>query len=105
MRIRTRQGASEVEAPAPYLVALAAGVHAPVDVAPYVDLLDRAIADLQITAEEWIELWAVAEELGLDSARVARAHGEFINALIDAALAHSNTRLRDDALALVLRCT
>lgn len=63
------------------------GVHAPVDVAPYVDLLDRAIADLQITAEEWIELWAVAEELGLDSARVARAHTEFINALIDAALA------------------
>lgn len=86
IRVHTRQGSSEAHAPAPYLAALAAGLHAPIDVAPYVDLLDRAIVDLQITAEEWVELWAVAEELGLDSARIARAHREFINSLIDAAL-------------------
>lgn len=86
LRIRTRTGTSEAQAPAPYLAALAAGVHAPVDVAPYVDLLDRAIADLQATREEWGELQAAAEELGLDAARIARAHIEFVNAMIDAAL-------------------
>lgn len=86
MRVRTRHGNGEALAPAPYLAALAAGVHAPVDVAPYVDLLDTAIADLKLTAEELDELASMAAELGLDAARIARAHADFINALIDAAL-------------------
>jgi hypothetical protein len=86
MKVRTRQGSGDAVVPAPYLAALAAGVHAPVDVAPYVDLLDTAIGDLQITSEEQAELWSLAAELGLDRARVARAHTDFINALIDAAL-------------------
>ena len=86
MRVHTRQGSGDAAVPAPYLAALAAGVHAPVDVAPYVDLLDTAIGDLQITADEQAELWSLAVELGLDRARVARAHNDFINALIDAAL-------------------
>jgi hypothetical protein len=86
MKVHTRQGSGDAVVPAPYLAALAAGVHAPVDVAPYVDLLDAAIGDLQITADEQAQLWALAVELGLDRARVARAHNDFINALIDAAL-------------------
>lgn len=86
MRVHTRQGVGNAAVPAPYLAALAAGVHAPVDVAPYVDLLDVAISDLQLTAEERAQLAAVAEELGLDRVRVARAHTDFVNALIDAAL-------------------
>lgn len=86
MRVHTRRGTSDAAVPAPYLAALAAGMHAPVDVAPYVDLLDTAIGDLQITADEQTQLSALADELGLDRARVARAHNDFINALIDAAL-------------------
>jgi hypothetical protein len=86
MTVHTRQGTSDAAVPAPYLAALAAGMHAPVDVAPYVDLLDTAIGDLQITADEQTQLSALARELGLDRARVARAHNDFINALIDVAL-------------------
>ena len=86
MRVHTRQGSGAAAVPAPYLAALAAGMHAPVDVAPYVQLLDAAIADLQLTADERAQLWSLAAELGLDRARIARVHTDFINALIDAAL-------------------
>lgn len=86
MRTHTRRGASEVAAPAPYLAALALGIHSAPDVAPYVPLLDRAIADLRLTAQERIELTELAAELGLDPARIVRAHRDFIGGLVDAAL-------------------
>ena len=86
MKVHTRHGTGQAVVPAPYLAALAAGVHAPVDVAPYVDLLDTAIGDLQLTEDERVQLAALAVELGLDRARVTRAHNDFVNALIDAAL-------------------
>ena len=72
--------------PAPYLAALARGVHINADVAPYVQLLDVAIADLQISPDERRALRDLAGELGLDDRGVARAHREFMNGLIDAAL-------------------
>ena len=86
MRVHTRAGSTHAEVPAPYLVALAQGFHATPDVAPYVALLDRAIADLKLTVEERTELTGLASELGLDPARIARAHRDFIDGLIDAAL-------------------
>lgn len=86
IRIHTRSGSSQADEPAPYLVALAAGIHAAPDVAPYIVLLDQALADLKLTSEERAELAEVAEELGLNSEQITRAHREFINSLIDAAL-------------------
>lgn len=86
IRVLTRDGIADAAAPAPYLAALARGVHASVDVAPYVDLLDAAVADLQLTTQERVELSALAHDLGLDDLRISRAHREFLNGLIDAAL-------------------
>ena len=89
LRVLTRDGFAEVHAPAPYLAELARGVHATLDVAPYTDLLDRALADLKLTAEERVALSALAHELGLDDGQVTRAHREFLNGLVDAALEDS----------------
>ncbi|WP_421119839.1 exonuclease domain-containing protein [Aquihabitans daechungensis] len=86
MRVHTRAGSAEVVAPAPYLVALARGLHSAPDVAPYVALLDQAIADLRLTADERRELAELATDLGLEPATIARAHRDFLNGLIDAAL-------------------
>jgi DNA polymerase III subunit epsilon len=52
-------------------------------------LLDRAVSDLQLTTDERIELAALAHELGLDDRQRERAHREFLNGLIDAALEDS----------------
>ncbi|RAV14074.1 hypothetical protein DQP57_06815 [Mycobacterium colombiense] len=88
-RILTRDGFTEVRAEAPYLADLARGVCSHSDVATYVTLLDRAVADLQLTAAERRELAHLADELGLDTRRRERAHREFLNGLIDAALEDS----------------
>jgi DNA polymerase-3 subunit epsilon len=86
IRVLARDGAANAAAPAPYLAALARGVHASIDVAPYVELLDAAIAGLQLTDAERAELTALAHDLGLDDLRIQRAHREFVDGLIDAAL-------------------
>jgi DNA polymerase-3 subunit epsilon len=89
MRVSRRDGHVHADPPAPYLAALAQGIHTSVDVAPYVALLDVAIADLRLTATERRELLALAADLGLDDRAVARAHREFLNGLIDAAVEDS----------------
>lgn len=86
LRVLAREGHVEVLPPAPYLSALARGVHTSIDVAPYVQLLHVAIADLQLTADERKALQDLASGLGLDAQAVARAHREFMSGLIDAAL-------------------
>ncbi|MGY4647678.1 exonuclease domain-containing protein [Mycobacterium sp. URHB0021] len=86
LRVYAREGHIEVLPPAPYLAALAGGLHSSPDVAPYVQLLDTAIADLRLTADERTALRSLAEELGLDELEIARAHREFMNGLIDAAV-------------------
>lgn len=86
LRVRAREGHIEVLPPAPYLAALARGIHTNTDVAPYVQLLDVAIADLRLSPDERNSLRDLAGELGLDDRGVARAHREFMNGLIDAAL-------------------
>ena len=86
-RIHTRAGTIAVDVPPPYLAGLASTLHTAPDTAPYVDLLDRAVADLRLTPEERTELAGLAADLGLNTRAVAGAHRDFVNALIDAALA------------------
>lgn len=49
-------------------------------------LLDRAMADLKLTPHERQALSQLASDVGPDERAVARAHREFINGLVDAAL-------------------
>lgn len=86
VKICTRSGKSRVEASVPYLASLAAGIRVESAVAPYVALLDVAIADLKISAGEWEQLGAEAARLGLTETMLGRAHHEFMTGLIDAAI-------------------
>ncbi|MBB3753671.1 DNA polymerase-3 subunit epsilon [Mycolicibacterium sp. BK634] len=86
MRVCSREGQRVIAPPAPYLAALAHGIHSTVEIAPYIQLLTVAMADLRIANEEQYALRALAHDLGLDDRAVARAHREFLNGLIDAAL-------------------
>lgn len=85
-RVRTRDGFIADNIERPYLVQLARGVHAAADVAPYLTLLDYAIADLRFDADERRELAVLAEDLGLNEPSRIRAHKELLNTLIDTAL-------------------
>lgn len=85
-RVLTRDGFTAEDIQRPYVLQLARGVHTAVDVAPYVTLLDYAVADLKFDADERRELALLAEDLGLSEHSRIRAHKEFLNGLIDAAL-------------------
>lgn len=100
-RILTRDGFAHVSIDVPYLASLARGVHADPDVAAYVNLLDRVVADLKLTATERTELATLAAELGLNNRYRERAHREFINGLIDAAL--EDSIVTDDELDQLCR--
>lgn len=100
-RVLTRDGFATVPVDVPYLAGLARGVHVDHDVAAYVTLLDRAVADLQLTPAERNELAELATELGLDDRYRERAHREFLNGLIDAALEDST--VTDDELDQLCR--
>ena len=100
---------SRVQAAVPYLarvVASIGGVRADEEVAPYMDLLERAMADLQITEAEADALRITAEQWGLTREQVVGAHHEFLRALVIAALADgkvTSTERRDlDAAATLL---
>ena len=85
-KILTRDGFTAVEIERPYVIQLARTVHCAEDVAPYVTLLDYAVADLKFDAAERRELALLADDLGLSERSRVRAHKEFLNGLIDAAL-------------------
>ncbi|MFM8856319.1 MAG: exonuclease domain-containing protein [Actinomycetota bacterium] len=85
-RVLTRDGFTAEDIQRPYVLQLARGVRTPADVAPYVTLLDYAVADLKFDADERRELALLAEDLGLSEHSRIRAHKEFLNGLIDAAL-------------------
>lgn len=86
VRMWTRDGNANAAAPVPYLAQLAAGLHVAPDIAPYIALLDRALADLQLTADERAELNAIASDLGLTPHHVRRANRTFLDGLVEAAL-------------------
>lgn len=88
--VRAERVISRVQAAVPYLarvVASIGGVRADEEVAPYMDLLERAMADLQITEEEAEALRITAEQWGLKREQVVGAHHEFLRVLVIAALA------------------
>lgn len=87
LRVCTRDGHANADAPAPYLAQLAAGLHVAPDVAPYIALLDTALADLRVTTDERAELHTAAAELGLSAYQIERAHRAFLDGLVQAALA------------------
>lgn len=74
----------------PYVARLAAaldleGLEA--DMIAYLELVDRAVADLHLDAAERQELAELATGLGLNEAQLSLAHRRYINDLADAALA------------------
>jgi hypothetical protein len=88
--LRAERVISRVQAAVPYLARVVAGiggVRADEEVAPYMDLLERAMADLKITEEEAEALRITAEQWGLKREQVVGAHHEFLRALVIAALA------------------
>ena len=87
IRLHTRDGHSNADAPRPYLAQLAAGLHVALDIAPYSALLDTALADLKLTPQEKDELHTGATELGLTAQQIQRAHRTFLDGLVEAALA------------------
>lgn len=52
---------------------------------PYIDLLERVVADRRITSEERVELGDLARTLGLSPGRQQEAHRQFVHALVDRA--------------------
>lgn len=84
-RVLTRQGFTVVDIQRPYLAELASGIHTSDHLAPYVELLDYAVADLTLDADERHELAQLADTLGLNEHDRERAHKEFLTGLIDAA--------------------
>lgn len=51
----------------------------------YLDLLDRALNDLRVTADEWHELCSVARSLGMTTEDIDRSHECYMRELIAAA--------------------
>lgn len=86
-RFHTRAGMPALIEATPYVALLMAGAHSEPDVAPYVELLDMALADLRLTTEERSELDALAADLGIDASQRARAHRDLVSQMIDAAVA------------------
>lgn len=101
IRVWTRDGHSNADAPAPFLTQLAAGLHVAPDIAPYIAVLDTALADLKLTADERAELSSYAEELGLTAQHVQRAHRTFLDGLVEAALADG--QVTDDEIDQLCR--
>ncbi len=85
-RVLTRDGFTAIDIERPWVTHLAGALHSSVDVAPYVTLLDYALADLKFDANERRELAQLATDLGLSEHSRTRAHRDFLNGLIDAAL-------------------
>ncbi|MFI8773990.1 exonuclease domain-containing protein [Gordonia sp. NPDC062954] len=100
-RLQVRDKAAAVYQPSPYLVELARDIRPAADVASYVVLLDRALADLKLTDDERTELRELAGELGLTDRDIERAHREFLTSLVDTAL--DDGVVTDDELDSLVR--
>lgn len=107
--LRAERVVSRIREAVPYLARVIAsidGVRADEEAAPYIDLLERAMADFQIAEAEAEALRVTAEQWGLSREQVVGAHHEFLRALVVAALADGKvtaTERRDlDAAAALL---
>jgi DNA polymerase-3 subunit epsilon len=90
-KVLRRSDAAPVALPdPPFLAAMLAAldlVGLEARVLSYLELVQRALADLHLDATERLELATLAGELGLDDAQRAQAHRRFLDDLTDAALA------------------
>lgn len=84
-RVLTRHGFTAIDIQRPYVAQLASGIRTSEELASYVELLDYAVADLTLDADERRELALLAGDLGLSDREHERAHKEFLTGLIDAA--------------------
>jgi DNA polymerase-3 subunit epsilon len=108
-RTAVRVPGARADAALPYLARLVAGLASAAAneaMAPYVDLLDRALEDRQVTAEEAKALQATAEAWGLSRDEVISAHNDYLESLVSAAFADGRvtaTERQDlEAVALLL---
>lgn len=89
-RVLRREDTAPATIPEPPLIAYLASrlshAGAEADTLAYLELVDRAVADLHLDADERRQLSELAAQLGLDEAHVAQAHRRFVNELIDAAI-------------------
>ena len=87
-RVLRREPLPATSAPAPYLAQLTARLHHPerdAKVAAYLELLDRAMADLHLDADERRQLIELARGLGLDAGETDRANRRWLGELIETA--------------------
>jgi DNA polymerase-3 subunit epsilon len=108
-RTAVRTPGERAVAALPYLARLVVAltiVAAEEEVAPYIDLLDRALEDRQVTAEEAEALQTTAQSWGLTRDQVLSAHYSYLESLVTAALADGHvtyTERQDlEAVALLL---
>jgi DNA polymerase-3 subunit epsilon len=108
-RTAVRTPGERAAATLPYLARLVTAltiVAAEEEVAPYIDLLDRALEDRQVTEEEAMALQTIAQEWGLSREQVLSAHHSYLESLVTAALADGRvtyTEKQDlEAVALLL---
>jgi DNA polymerase-3 subunit epsilon len=69
----------------------------------YLDLLDRALGDLSISADEWAQLFSVADSLGMSSEDMHSSHEYYLRELIGAAV--SDGRITDAEYGLLDKAT
>lgn len=104
-RVVRRADTSPVTIPdPPHVASLAASLdHSGLEenMLAYLELVDRAVADMHVDADERRQLAELAYDLGLDAAHLAQAHRRFVNDLIDAAL--EDRVITDDELDMLLR--
>jgi DNA polymerase-3 subunit epsilon len=108
-RTAVRTPGERAVAALPYLAQLVVAltvVAAEEEVAPYMDLLDRALEDRQVTAEEAEALRTTAQSWGLTRDQALSAHHSYLESLVTAALADGRvtyTERQDlEAVALLL---
>ncbi|WP_169786836.1 exonuclease domain-containing protein [Nitriliruptor alkaliphilus] len=95
-RVLRRDPRPGILAPAPYLAQLTAQLHHPerdAKVAAYLDLLDRAMADLHLDGDERHQLVELARELGLNAGETDRAHRRWLGELIETACSDGEVTL------------
>jgi DNA polymerase-3 subunit epsilon len=89
VRLRARAGEwARTQAPPTWFSELAARVShhsAGADIVTYLDVLDRAMADLHLDQDERSLLDQLAHDLGLDDAQIARAHRRWLVDAIETA--------------------
>ena len=104
-KVRRRSDLGWIAVPdPPYIALLAAALdHAGLEASmvAYLELVERAVADLHLDADERSQLAVFAADLGLSDAQRAQAHRRFVNDLVDAALADGI--VTDDELDMLLR--